>query len=67
MSELNKENWAVVSERGVEASELSYDAALNLRRTLEKDKINGLCVVTNAAARREAHLITLRTKSPLKG
>ena len=59
MSELDEKIWAVVSERGVEASALTYAAALDLRRSLEAEKINGLCVVTDPAARREAHQMTL--------
>lgn len=66
MSDLNKKIWAVVSERGVEASGLSYDAAVNLRRILETEKLHGLCVVTDSAARRETHQISSRTKSPGK-
>lgn len=66
MSELDEKAWAVISERGVEASGLSYGAAVNLRRALESEKIHGLSVVTDAAARREAQQITLRNASPRK-
>lgn len=62
MSELDKKVWAVISERGVEASSLSYGDALTLRLTLESERIHGLSVVTDAAARREAQQITLRVK-----
>lgn len=65
MSELHEKVWAVISERGVEASGLSYDAAMNLMRTLESERIHGLSVVTDAAARREAQQITLRN-TPLR-
>jgi len=66
MSELDEQIWAVVSERGVEASALTYAAALDLRRTLEAEKINGLCVVTDPAARREAQQLTLGKRQPSK-
>lgn len=66
MSELDEKAWAVISERGVEASGLSYGAALNLRRTLESERVHGLSIVTDAAARREAHQITLSNAPPRK-
>jgi hypothetical protein len=53
MSELNEEHWAVISERGVEASGLSYDDAVILRRELDGEKIYGLCIVTDEAAERD--------------
>lgn len=59
MSELNEKIWAVISERGVEASGLSYGGALTLRHALESERIHGLSVVTDAAAHREAQQITL--------
>lgn len=62
MSELDEKVWAVISERGVEASGLTYSAALNLRRSLESERIHGLSVVSDAAARREAQQISLRVK-----
>lgn len=62
MSELDKKVWAVISERGVEASSLSYGAAVNLRLSLESERIHGLSVVTDAAARREAQQISLILK-----
>lgn len=61
MSELDDKVWAIVSERGIEGSSLSYSDAMRLRRMLEADRINGLCLVTDEAAEREAHQITLRT------
>lgn len=53
MSELNEAHWAVISERGVEASGLSYDDAVRLRRELDGEKIYGLCIVTDKAAARD--------------
>jgi hypothetical protein len=53
MSELKQQRWAVISERGVEASGLSYEDAVRLRRSLDGEKVYGLCIVTDEAARRE--------------
>ncbi|MBV9210443.1 MAG: hypothetical protein JOZ52_07430 [Acidobacteria bacterium] len=53
MSELSREHWAVISERGVEATGLTYDDAVILRRDLDAEKIYGLCIVTDAAAERD--------------
>lgn len=54
MSELTEKRWAVISERGVEASDLIYDDALKLSRQLGSEKVHGLCIVTNEAAQRDA-------------
>jgi DNA-directed RNA polymerase subunit F len=51
MGELGEERWAVISERGCEASPLSYAEAAALMRQLASEKVHGLCVVTNDAAR----------------
>lgn len=51
-SELEADQWAVVSERGCEASGLKYMEALSLLRRLSEIKTHGLCIVTDAAARR---------------
>jgi hypothetical protein len=52
MSELGAATWAVVSERGAEASGLSHRQALELMQRLTQEKVNGLCVVTASAAGR---------------
>ena len=52
MSELNEKLWAVLSERGCEATVMTYMDAHQLMRQLVRDKISGLCVVTDDAARR---------------
>ncbi|MDX6695833.1 MAG: hypothetical protein QOF02_3436 [Blastocatellia bacterium] len=52
MSELGEAQWAVVSERGCEASGVNYTNALELMRRLTQEKVSGLCIVTAAAARR---------------
>jgi hypothetical protein len=52
MSELTEERWAVLSERGCEAMGLTYAEALELMRSLARDRVSGLAVVTDVAARR---------------
>jgi hypothetical protein len=54
MSELTQQRWAVISERGVEASGVTYDDARTLLRHLSKDNTHGLCLVTDDAAKRDA-------------
>ena len=52
MSELNDKLWAVLSERGCEAASLTYMEAAELMRRLAREKISGLCVISDAAGRR---------------
>jgi hypothetical protein len=52
MSELREQRWSVVSERGCEASGVNYDEAATLVRRLRADKIHGLCIISDEAARR---------------
>jgi hypothetical protein len=54
MSELTEERWAVLSERGVEAAALGYQQAAEVMRSLMREKVSGLSVITDAAARRVA-------------
>jgi len=49
-SELEKENWAVVSERGCEAAQLTYEEARRLVHRLGGEGRHGLCIVTNEVA-----------------
>lgn len=51
MGELVERRWAVISEHGCEASGLGYAEAAELVRRLAAEKIHGLCVVTDEAAR----------------
>lgn len=51
MSELGERRWAVISERGCEASGLVYEDAAQLVQRLRGEKVSGLCVVTDGAAR----------------
>lgn len=52
MSELGEAQWSVVSERGCEASGLTYAEALELMRRLAEEKVQGAAIVTATAARR---------------
>lgn len=55
MSELNELRWAVMSERGCEASGLSYDEARRLMRERASERVSGLCIITDKAARHIEH------------
>lgn len=50
--DLSSPRWSVVSFDVCEAAGLSYDEAAATLRELEADGVNGLCVVTDEAARR---------------
>lgn len=52
MRELRESKWAVVSERGCEASGLNYEEARRLEQRLIRERVHGLCIVTDMAARR---------------
>ncbi|HEX8845247.1 MAG TPA: hypothetical protein VF791_11415 [Pyrinomonadaceae bacterium] len=68
MGELSEELWAVLSERGCEASSLSYAQAAELMRRLKRERVSGLCVITNDAARRVSLTENSRTRpSPSNG
>lgn len=51
MSEIMERRWAVISERGSEATDLTFDEAHALLRRLSDEGTHGLCIVTNEAAR----------------
>ncbi len=53
MSELGEKLWALMSERGCEATRVTRAEAVDLMRRLRAEKISGLCVITEHAA---AHL-----------
>ena len=59
MGELGEPRWAVISERGCEASSLNYDEARELLRRLVGEKVHGTCIVTDEAAR---HLSPVKPK-----
>jgi hypothetical protein len=52
MSELKERQWAVLSERGCEAASLAYVEAVQLVSRLSEEKVYGLCIITDEAARR---------------
>ena len=68
MSELRQNCWAVISERGCEAEGLLHEEAARLVRRLFGERISGLCVVTDEAARRlqRAAQLTPNGKPPAK-
>jgi hypothetical protein len=49
-STLQTESWAVLSERGCEATHLTHEAARRLVHKLASEGCHGLCIVTNEAA-----------------
>ena len=50
--DLSAPSWSVVCFDGIEAGGLSYIQAVRLMAELEKAGVTGLCIVTDAAARR---------------
>ncbi|HEY9401240.1 MAG TPA: hypothetical protein VIQ24_01010 [Pyrinomonadaceae bacterium] len=52
MSELREPRWSVVSERGCEASGVNYEEAAGLVGRLRAERIHGLCIISDEAARR---------------
>lgn len=61
MGELGEPRWAVISERGCEASGLKHEEAVELMHRLVSRKVYGTCVVTNDAA---SHLSHVKTVEP---
>jgi hypothetical protein len=61
MGELGERRWAVISERGCEASSLGYTEAVELVRRLLSRKVHGICIVTDEAA---SHLAPAKAASP---
>ena len=51
--ELQEKIWGVISERGCEATDLTYDEAATLIRKLVNEDVYGLCIVTSDVANRE--------------
>ena len=60
MSELDENRWAVLSERGCEATSLTYMEAAEMMRRLAREKISGLCVISRDAGQR----VTLSEGTP---
>ena len=63
-SELREPRWTVISVRGSEKSGLTYEAAVELLRRLNAEKVRSLCITTDEAARRLATPNNLATNSP---
>jgi hypothetical protein len=61
MGELGEPGWAVISERGCEASGLKHEEAVKLMHRLVGQKVHGTCVVTNEAARHLAPVQKVET------
>ena len=51
-SELGMELWAVISDRGCEATSLTYEDARRLVHRLRGEGRHGLCIISDEAARR---------------
>jgi hypothetical protein len=49
-SDLQIKSWAVLSERGCEATRLTHEEARRLVHKLANEGCHGLCIVTNEAA-----------------
>jgi len=50
MSELTEKKWSVISERGRESANLTYEEARRLVHRLVGEGRHGLCIVTDATA-----------------
>ena len=50
INDLQTESWAVLSERGCEATHLTHEEARRLVHKLASEDHHGLCIVTNEAA-----------------
>ena len=64
MSELTEQRWAVLSERGCEAFALTYAQANELMRSLMREKVSGLFVITDAAAHRASSSLNPQHRQP---
>lgn len=64
MSELTERLWAVLSERGCEANQLTYAQALEMMRALKRERVSGLSVITDEAAHRAAQGVNPRPHPP---
>ena len=51
-SELERESWSVLSDRGCEAGGLTHEDARKLVHRLGGEGRHGLCIVTDEAAQR---------------
>jgi len=51
-SDLQNKRWAVLSERGCEATGITHEEARRLVHKLEREDRHGLCIVTAEAGQR---------------
>ena len=63
-SDLQNQQWAVLSNRGCEATELTHEEARRLVHRLEGEGRHGLCIVTNEAARHVCAASTPEARTP---
>ena len=61
VSELTENKWAVLSERGCEATDLTHEEARRLVHKLAGEGRHGLCIVSNEAAHRLSGRLCRRT------
>ena len=54
MSDLGNEKWAVISDRGCEATGLTHEDARRLVHRLAGEGRHGLCIISDEAAKRLA-------------
>jgi hypothetical protein len=59
-SHLQNENWAVLSERGCEATRLTHEEARRLVHKLASEGRHGLCIVSDDAASRDRPAVETR-------
>ncbi len=57
-SELNDSRWSIVTFEGVALRGLPYAEALKKIKSLDKQKVSGLCIVTDEAAARVSKKIS---------
>jgi hypothetical protein len=62
-SELGMEKWAVISDRGCEATGLTHEDARRLVHRLAGEGRHGLCIISDEAASRMGSVGT-KAKSP---
>jgi len=63
LSDLTENKWSVISERGHEAADLTYEEARRLVHRLAGEGRHGLCIVTNEAVSQMTSSLT-QSESP---
>lgn len=64
-SELGLKMWSVISERGREASRLTYEDARRVVHKLAGEGRHGLCIITDTAANRMCDAEVFATKGDI--